>query len=69
MPAKTKQYALKWIALPKDFLKFNIIDGAVTRTGDKGAVGVICRDIAENYIRPNHLNLSAEFASHAAVFL
>jgi len=49
MPMKTKQHALKWIAPPEGFLKFNA-DGAVARTGDKGAVGVICRDSAGNYI-------------------
>ena len=49
MPVKTKQHALKWIAPPEGFLKFNA-DGAVARTGDKGAVGVICRDSAGNYI-------------------
>ncbi|CAD6335645.1 unnamed protein product [Miscanthus lutarioriparius] len=49
MPVKTKQHALKWIAPPEGFLKFNV-GGAVARSGDKGAVGVICRDSVGNNI-------------------
>ncbi|XP_066320099.1 uncharacterized protein [Miscanthus floridulus] len=49
MTLKAKQHALKWIAPPAGYLKFNA-DGTVAQSGDKGAVGVICRDSAGNYI-------------------
>lgn len=49
MPVKTEQHVLKWIAPPEGFLKFNV-DGALARSGDKGAVGVVCRDSVGNYI-------------------
>ena len=47
-PTHVQKDSLGWIA-PPDYLKFNA-DGAVPRSGDKGAVGVICRDSAGNYI-------------------
>jgi hypothetical protein len=44
-----KQHVPKWIPPPEGFLKFNV-DGAVARSGDKGAVGVLCRDYTGNYV-------------------
>ena len=46
---RIKQPASKWIPPPEAFFKFNV-DGAVARSGDKGIVGVVCRDNAGNYV-------------------
>ena len=46
---KSRQLAPKWIPPPEAFFKFNV-DGALARSGDKGAVGVICRDRKGNYV-------------------
>ena len=46
---KRRQLAPKWIPPPEAFFKFNV-DGAIARSGDKGAVGVICRDSKGNYV-------------------
>jgi len=46
---ENKQSAPKWIAPPNGFLKLNV-DGAVVRSGDKGTVGVMCRDSTKNYV-------------------
>ena len=46
---RNKQPASKWIPPPEAFLKFNV-DGVAARSGDKGTVGVICRDSVGNYV-------------------
>jgi ribonuclease HI len=48
-PTRNKKPASKWIPPPEAFLKFNV-DGAVARSGDKGTVGVVCRDNVGNYV-------------------
>jgi hypothetical protein len=46
---KTIQFPPKWIVPPDGFLKFNV-DAAVARSGDKGTMGVMCRDSSGNYV-------------------
>jgi hypothetical protein len=55
-----KRSTPKWISSPEGSLKFNV-DGAVARSENKGAIGVICRDNSGNYVAPMQWSLTFLF--------